>query len=253
MDEIALRKGHQEYITVLVDLDRHVPVAFVNSRQHKDIKEVLDSWGSEVLNQIAEVSIDMSGNYRNLVRKVLPDATIVADRFHVMKLVGDELNKAILNEKKAIESEQDKAEKESKKSVLHRSKYAVLKPEENLTETQKLKLAEVKQNFPLLAEMHQQKEAFREIFETATDWADGTFRLLDWLSSVESNFKESTNTIKRWMSEIIGYFDSGTTSGVVEGINNRLKLIKRLGYGFRNFENFSLRCLICWHLNIEPA
>jgi predicted nucleotidyltransferase len=52
---------------------------------------------------------------------------------------------------------------------------------------------------------------------------------------------------------VIGYFDNGTTSGVVEGINNRLKLIKRLGYGFRNFENFSLRCLICWHLNIGSA
>jgi transposase len=253
MDEIALRKGHQEYITVLVDLDRHVPVAFVNSRKHKDIKKVLYSWGFEVLDQIIEVSIDMSANYRNLVKKILPDATIVADRFHVMKLVGDELNQAIIKEKKAVKLVADPTEKERKESVLHRSKYAILKPEDNLTETQKLKLAEVKKSFPLLAEMHQQKEEFRKIFEESTNWADGTFRLLDWLSSVEANFEESTKTIKRWMSEIIGYFDHGTASGVVEGINNRLKLIKRLGYGFRNFENFSLRCLICWHLNIGSA
>ena len=135
MDEIALRKGHQEYITVLVDLDRHVPVAFVNSRKHKDIKEVWYGWGSEILNQITEVSIDLSANYRNLVRKMFPDTTIVANRFHVMKRVGEELNKAIIKEKKATEQEKDKAEKERKKSVLHCSKYALLKPEENLTET----------------------------------------------------------------------------------------------------------------------
>jgi len=54
-------------------------MGFVGSRKHKDIKEVLKAWGLEVLNQIIEVSIDMSGNYRSLVEKLLPDATIVAD------------------------------------------------------------------------------------------------------------------------------------------------------------------------------
>jgi len=74
-----LRKGHESYIVVLVDRERRVPMGFVGSRKHKDIKEVLKAWGLEVLNQIIEVSIDMSGNYRSLVEKLLPDATIVAD------------------------------------------------------------------------------------------------------------------------------------------------------------------------------
>lgn len=47
-------------------------------------------------------------------------------------------------------------------------------------------------------------------------------------------------------SEIMGYFESRITQGVVEGINNKLKLIKRSGYGFKNFENFKLRCLLNW-------
>jgi transposase len=80
-----------------------------------------------------------------------------------------------------------------------------------------------------------------------------SFSLLDWIGDAGETFEKSVGTIQRWMSEIIGYFDYGTTSGAVEGINNRLKLIKRLGYGFRNFENFSLRCLICWHLDIGSA
>lgn len=101
--------------------------------------------------------------------------------------------------------------------------------------------------------MHQQKEAFRDIFEKSENWVDGTFRLMDWIGDVGETFEKSAETIQRWMSESIGYFDQGATSGAIEGINNRLKLIKRLGYGFRTFENFSLCCLICWHLDIGSA
>ena len=253
IDEIALRKGQEDYITVLVDLDRRVPVGFVGSRKHKDIKEVLNGWGTEVLHQIIEVSIDLSGNYRGLVEKLMPDANIVADRFHVMKLIGSELNSAIIQTKKANELITDEAEKAWMLAAFKQSKYAILKPEENLTEKQQLKLEEVKKAAPLLAEMHQQKETFRNIFETAQNWSEGTLRILDWLADAEKNFEKSAGTIKRWLSEITGYFDQRTTSGAVEGINNRLKLIKRSGYGFRNFENFALRCLICWHLGVSSA
>jgi transposase len=253
MDEIALHKGENNYITILVDLDRRVPVGFVCSRKHKDIKEVLKGWGQAVLNQIIEVSIDLSGNYRGLVQKMIPEANIIAARFHVMKLVGEELNKTIIKEKKAAVAMPDKPEKMRVKQALKQSKYAILKPEESLTERQRLKLEEVKQVSPLLAARHQQKEAFRNIFEMAQNWSEGTFKLLDWLVDAETNFANSVGTIKRWFGEITGYFDNRTTSGAVEGINNRLKLIKRLGYGFRNFENFTLRCLICWHLNVSSA
>ena len=206
-----------------------------------------------MLNQIIEVSIDLSGNYRGLVQKMIPEANIIAARFHVMKLVGEELNKTIIKEKKAAVAMPDKPEKMRVKQALKQSKYAILKPEESLTERQRLKLEEVKQVSPLLAAMHQQKEAFRNIFEMAQNWSEGTFKLLDWLVDAETNFANSVGTIKRWFGEITGYFDNRTTSGAVEGINNRLKLIKRLGYGFRNFENFTLRCLICWHLNVSSA
>ncbi len=118
------------------------------------------------------------------------------------------------------------AKKKEKKEILSRSKYAILKPEERLTEVQKVKLDEVTQNFPLLAKMHQQKEAFRDIFEKSENWVDGTFSFLDWIGDASETFEKSVGTIQCWMSEIIGYFDYGTTSGAVEGINNRLKLIR---------------------------
>lgn len=167
-----------------------------------------------------------------------------------MKIVNQDLDMARKALRKANEQPQDKIEKNRITTTLQQSKYALLKPEENLTQTQKAKLEEIREVLPSLAQMHHQKEAFRAIFEQAKTWKDGTFKLLDWLADAQKTFPESVGTICRWFGEVTGYFEQRTTSGVVEGINNKLKLIKRSGYGFRNFENFQLRCLICWHLAI---
>ena len=91
------------------------------------------------------------------------------------------------------------------------------------------------------------KEELRNIFETNKNWSEGLLNLADWLKDISEYFPKSLGTIKRWIGEIIAYFDSGTTQGVVEGINNKLKLIKRRAFGFRNFDNFQLRSFLTWH------
>jgi transposase len=184
---------------------------------------------------------------------MLPQASIVADRFHVTKIVNQEVNLVCRSVLQANENNPDPVEKEQVKEALKQSKYALLKPEAHLTGKQKLKLAQVKAVSPLLAEAHQQKEAFRDIFQTSQNWTEGMFSLLDWLAENQKRFHSSVSTISRWLGEVTAYFDYRTTSGAVEGINNKLKLIKRSGYGFRNFENFRIRCLICWHLNCSSA
>ena len=232
-------------------MDKHELVGLVEGRTHHAITQELERWGDKVLEQIEEVSIDLSGNYRSLIQKRLPNAEIVADRFHVSKLISDTLNKARISTKRALKEIEDEPERKRLETILKGSKYALLKPEENLTDRQERKLEEVKGAFPLLAKMHQQKEDFRAIFEEQQDWMTGTFALIDWMKDAETTFRENIGTLKSWFPEITAYFEARTTSGVVEGINNRLKLIKRLGYGFRNFENFRLRCLMCWHLDID--
>jgi transposase len=67
-----------------------------------------------------------------------------------------------------------------------------------------------------------------------------------------SYLPKSIGTMVRWFGEIVAYFYGRTTSVTVEGINNKLKLIKRLGYGFRNFSNFRLRSLFNWDFTIKP-
>ncbi len=116
-----------------------------------------------------------------------------------------------------------------------------------MNEEQKAKLTQVKKVSPTLKSMHELKEKIRVIFDETKDWLAGLFQLGMWLSKARKHFPLSQKTIIRWIDEIIAYFDNGTTSGVVEGINNKFKLIKRSGYGFINFENFRVRCLLNWH------
>ena len=251
IDEIALVKGQGNYLAVLVDLDTHKPIEIVQSRRIEDIREVLVSWGSEVLNQIEEVSIDLWLPYKKLVEELMPNANVTADRFHVMKQVNDELDTMRKTEKKAAASLDNKSEKERILEALNKSKYSLIKNEDSLNEKQREKLKSVQEVSPNLAKMHALKEQFRDIFETTKSWGDSIIKLLDWMYDALSYFPKSLSTIVRWFGEIVGYFDGRTTSGAVEGINNKLKLIKRLGYGFRNFSNFRLRSLLNWHFTIN--
>lgn len=253
IDEISLVKGMSKFITVLVDLDTKKPICFIKSRKQEDIREVLIAWGEEVLNQIVEVSMDMSGNYKGLVQKLMPNADITVDRFHVIKKINEELNEARIQEKKAAEKIEDKTERERILSGLNKSKYVRIMGAENLGAAQKEKLTEVQDVSPILARMYELKEEFREIFKGAENLGDGTLKLLDWLKDAQSVFQKSSQTIINWFGEIVGYFERGTTNGIVEGINNKLKLIKRSGFGWRNFKNFEVRSLICWYFNVNLA
>lgn len=256
LDEIALIKGHGNYCAVLIDLDTSKLIALLNGRTQEVIKETLIEWGTEVLEQIEEVSIDLWQGYKNLVLELMPNAQVVADRFHVMTQINKELDTQRKKEKRNIEElikKENLAAQKAKYELilegLKNSKYPLLKNEENLNEEQLHKLIQVKNISPILKVMHELKEKIRAIFNKTNDWYPGVFKLGMWLSRAKKYFPNSNNTIIRWFDEIIAYFDNGTTSGAVEGINNKLKLIKRSAYGFRSFENFRIRCLLNWHFN----
>ena len=251
IDEIALVKGQGNYLAVLVDLDTHKPIEIVKSRRMEEIREVLLNWGVQVLDKIEEVSIDLWSPYKNLVEELMPNANITADRFHVMKQVNDELDTMRKAEKKAAMSLEKKSERDRILEGLNKSKYSFIKNEDSLNEKQKEKLKSAQEVSPILAKMHRLKEEFRDIFESTKFWGDSVISLLDWMHNALSYFPKSIGTMVRWFAEVVGYFDGKTTSGTVEGINNKLKLIKRLGYGFRNFSNFRLRSLLNWHFSIN--
>jgi transposase len=250
IDEISLVKGQGKFIVVIVDLERHKLIELVARRKQKYIKAAMMAWGEEVLSEIEEVSIDMTGNYKYLVNQICPNALVTVDRFHVMKVVNSELNRGRISQLEVAKSLGVK-EKEQLMSNLKGRKYTLLKNQEDLTELELERLNKLKEASPQLEIMHILKEEFRQIFETAKGFGDGFLKIVDWLIKAEKYYTKSVPTIKRWLGEIVGYFDYKTTSGIVEGINNKLKLIKRSGFGFRNFDNFRIISLISWNLHNE--
>ena len=270
IDEIALVKGQGKYCAVLIDLDRSKLLMIVEGRTKEEIKKVLEGWGTEVLEGIEEVSIDLWKGYKSLAMEMMPNAQVVADRFHVMAQINQELDgerksgllrsglptmearqdkekRRIILEIKQAKTSEEKLDKEIILAGIVNSKYVILKNEKDLNDKQKDKLTQVQNVSDRLKIMHQLKEEFRKIFEKTEKWTDGLLGLGKWLSIAQKYFINSKSTIYRWFDEILAYFNHRTTSGVVEGINNKLKLIKRSGYGFTNFENFRNRCLLNWH------
>ena len=253
IDEIALVKGQGNYCAVLVDLDSRKPIAILESRRQSELRRVFQSWGDEILHQIREVSIDLWKPYKSLVKELMPSAQVVADRFHVMKLVNEELDAHRKAVRAQAETQRNPVEKARILAVLKSSKHVLLKNEVDLNEQQKSKLESIKDVLPHLARMHQYKEDLRGIFDRTTNLKDGVEKLIDWLQVAATDFPKSRSTIINWFGEIVGYFEQRTTNGIVEGINHKLKLIKRAAYGFRNFSNFRLRSLLSWYFPLKLA
>src|SRR4028118_1094776 len=246
IDEISLVKGQGKFIVVLVDLSTHKLIGLAADRKQETIEKKMLECGEEVLNQIEEVSMDMTGNYKLLVKKLCPNANVTVDRFHVTKMIHQQLNQARIDQKKASSSLEMK-ERAQLLDSLKGSKYTLLKLEKDLSSEQELKLKQVKSVSEILENMHILKEEFHSLFEKSNNLGDGILELTDWLKKAQPYYKKSTETIKRWFGEIVGYFESRTTNGIVEGINTKLKLLKRCGFGLRNLINFEIRALLLWH------
>jgi transposase len=247
IDEITHLKGGRNYAAVLVDIDKRKPIALLEKRNKETLVEYLQGLGSELLNQIEEVSIDLWVPYKSVVEELMPNAQVVADRFHVMKQINEELDSQRKREKREAKKIKQKKERDKKIEGITHSKYPLLKKKEDLNEREKDKLAAVEKVAPELIKMYQMKEDFRDIFERKITGDEAFWCLVEWTVLAYQKFPKSCQTIKRWIEEILAYFDNRTTQGAVEGINQKIKLIKRRAYGLTNFANFRRRVLLNWH------
>ncbi|YAF96057.1 MAG: ISL3 family transposase [Nodularia sp. CChRGM 3473] len=247
IDEITQLKGGKNYAAVLVDLETRRPIALLEKRNKAVIAEYLSSLGSEVLNHIEEVSIDLWMPYKSLIQEMMPNAQVVADRFHVMKQINQELDEKRKQEKRAAVKIKNRQERESKLAGLTHSKYPLLKKKESLSDEEKAKIYSLQKLAPELEEMYRNKEAIRDIFESQITSDEALYKFLEWTERAYKFFPKSCRTISRWIDEILAYFDHRTTQGIVEGINQNIKLIKRRAYGLTNFSTFRRRILLNWY------
>lgn len=217
-------------MTVVSDIDRGKLLEVIDTHQQKDIIETLKQQPLELRLQVEEVSVDMWGGFPKVVKEVFPNAQLVFDRFHIMKPVNEELNQV----------------RKQTGMTVKGSKFILLKNGVDLTEEERVKLEAILNYSKRLKLAYALKEEFREIFETCSTVEEGREQLLEWLNKARSVYGSVLTTIRNHLDGICNYFLSRTTSGVMEGINNRIKLIKRQAYGFVNFDNFRARLLACF-------
>lgn len=230
LDEISMRKGQGNFVTVVSDISEGNLIEMIDSHRQDEIIEVLMTQPIEVREQVEEVSVDMWGGFPKVIKKVFPNAQIVIDRFHVMKVVNRDLNKL----RRAA-------------GITDRcSKYLLLSNGVNLDPEQIDKLELTLKKSECLRIAYEMKENFRRIYETNLTVEKGQKKIKEWLNHAQVFFRESASTIENHFEGICNYFLHRTTSGVMEGINNRIKLIMRQGYGFSNFDNFRNRVLACF-------
>jgi transposase len=239
IDEISIAKGHR-YLTVVMDLDSGA-VVFVGDGKGADALKPFWKRLRASKAKIEAVAMDMSKAYRGAVSTHLHEATIVFDRFHVMKLFNEKLS----NLRRALYRE---ATDVLQKKVLKGTRWLLLKAAENLDEKrdEKKKLKEALALNQSLAVAYYLKEDLRQFWEQpgkafATVFLDG------WIKRAEASgikmLQGMAKTLAAHRSGLLAYHDVMITSGPMEGTNNKIKTMKRQAYGFRDKEFFKLKIL----------
>jgi len=239
IDEISTGKGHK-YVTIVMDLQSG---AIVHVGEGKGGDALTAFWKRLRSSgaKIEAVATDMSPAYIDAVTTHLPNATLVFDRFHVIKLYNDKLSdlrRAMYRELKDT----------MKKNALKGVRWLLLKRPENLDPTRRepnrLKEA-LRLNEPL-AIAYQLKEELNEIWEQE-DQETAEAHLMDWIVYAESTgigmLQKFAKTLRFHAFGILAWYDYPISTGPLEGTNNKIKTMKRQAYGFRDPEFLMLKIL----------
>jgi transposase len=227
IDEFAERKGHKNFVTVVSDIDNGKPLEIIEGREGDNLIEVLSEEELEVREGVEEVSVDMWAGFVKVIEAIFPNAKIVYDRFHVMQQVNRELNKL------------RKLMKVTKKGI----KFLLLSNGEKLQKEEQEKLNKILVDHPCLKIAYEIKEELRRIYEKRQTFKGGKRELEKWLRTASLLYQQSAQMIKSHLEGICNYFTNRTTNATAEGINTKIKLIMRQGYGFNDFDNLKLRLL----------
>ena len=239
IDEISTGKGHR-YVTIVLDLESG---AVVHVGEGKGGDSLLGFWRRLRASgaKVKAVATDMSPAYIDAVTTHLPQATLVFDRFHVMKLYNDKLS----NLRRELHRE---ATDLLQKDVLKGTRWLLLKRPENLDprKNEPARLEEALRLNQPLATAYYLKEQLAEVWEQDDEDAAQMF-LLDWVAQAECSgirmLIQFAKTIRLHAHGILAWYDYPISTGPLEGTNNKIKTMKRQAYGFRDPEFLKLKIL----------
>ena len=217
--------------TGLWDLEARQPVAVIPRERQGDVQRLLERHVDR--ETVRAVVIDLAEAYRQALHVVLPDAVVVADKFHVLALAG-----------RALREVRGGRRLRGNLAWLLDRGVERLRPEEHR------RLHTALAAHPSLAKAWALKEKLRALYQSPNA-AAAEAALAAWLREAEASelapFQRVAGTLGRWHAEVLNYWRYPITNAMVEGKHNRVKVLKRRAYGYRNDRNFMLRILNLIH------
>lgn len=184
------------------------------------------------------VCIDLSSPYRSIIRRYFPKASIVADRFHVVRLIQHHFMQLARHLVANLKN--------------HRGKLAALrKAPQRLNEKQRMRLDQLFAAHPILQTLHEQMHQWRDLMnhkhQTKNQCRELISQLLDKIRQLQQNqatpLQTLSATLHDWLEPIVCMWRTTRNNGITEGFHRKMKLIQRRAYGFRSFENYRLRVI----------
>jgi transposase len=234
MDEIALTRGHGNYVAVISTRDtqgRVFILAVLPDRRKATVKAFLEAIPAPLKATIQTVCTDMYDGYANAVSEALPGVTVVVDRFHVAQSYHDGVDQLRKQELKRLQQELPDAEYEPLKGLM----WVVRQDWTRLSEADQHRLLPLFRQSPALEQAYCLRQVLTGIFNSPFTKARALDAIESWCEQVRASglrcFDGFLTTVANWREEITNYFLQRQSSGFVEGLNNKLKVLKRRCYG----------------------
>ncbi len=239
MDEFAIHKGHS-YATIITDADTRKVLWVGRGRGKEAVRPFFNYIGPESCRGIRAVAMDMHAPFEVEVRDQCPQAKIVYDLFHVVMKYGRE----VIDRVRVDEANRVRKDKAARK-VVKGAKWLLLANRENLTEpTQRIRLKELLEANQALMTVYMLKDDLKQLWGyTREGWARRAWE--DWLGrAMESGIaplKAFARNLSKRIDGILAQCQWKLNTSVLEGMNNKVKVLKRMAYGFRDDDYFFLK------------
>lgn len=245
IDELSRKKGHV-YVTNVYDLHEKRLLWSGEGRTQDTLKEFFNEH-EETIRNVKAVCCDMWQPYVDMVKKYLPDATLVFDKFHITQHLMQAVDEVRRDEVSDL--------KKTNPELLKRTRYIWLKNPENLTDKQRSRLGHLEKLNLRCNRAYLLKESFREFWKyKRKGWAAKFLKKWFWWATHSrlEPMRDFAWMLRRHEDNILTYFEERISNGIVEGLNNKAKVMSRRCYGFRSAKNYITALYHCMGKLPEP-
>ena len=248
VDEFAVHKGHR-YMTTVLDIDTGRIVWIGRDRTKATLMGFFNELTEEQRSRIEAVASDMASGYREAVLESCPHAALVYDLFHVVA----KFSREVVDRVRVDESKRERDE--TGRRLIKGSRYLLLRNEENLTGDQRERLDALLEANWKLCTVYILKDQLKQIWRYRSPWW-ARRALEEWCELAETSGITPLTTFARnlWRHAegIINHCRYPLHTGRLEGINNKIKVIKRMAYGFRDDAYFMLKIKGAFPGKLQP-